>query len=74
MTALIVIVAIIAYIAIGCMTDIVIVKSGFEMPEGDEFFEWMVAGILIWPIIVPLILAAYLLLRFERYLQKIRNK
>ena len=67
MTAFIVIAAIIAYIAIGCLVNIAAVKCGVEYPR-DNFTDFVIGIMFLWPIMAPIAVIASLLLWFEQYL------
>ena len=75
MTALIVIVSIIIYIAIGCMANIIAARLNLvDCDDDDEYLELICVLILAWPIIILLALIAYLVCKFKDYLESIANQ
>lgn len=73
MTALIVILAIVVYIAIGFVCDILCVKCNIINPY-DETEGFLFAMIFVWPILGVLALIFGIFVKFTEYLQRLYDK
>lgn len=74
MIALIVILSIIAYIAIGCVCGILFVKYDLADPYDDNDSEFLIGTIFGWPVLGLLGLAYCAFEKFIDYLKKLHDK
>ena len=74
MIALIVILSIIVYIAIGCVCDILFVKYGIANPYDDDECGFLIVTTFIWPIFGLLGLAYCAFEKFVDYLKKLHDR
>lgn len=73
MIALVVIAAILIYVTIGCVANIIAARLNLVDYKDDECFELMCALMFAWPITLPLALVTYFVLKFQDYLKNIDN-
>ena len=74
MTALIIISAIIVYIAIGCTINIFTVRCGWVDPTYSNYEEIIFSTIFLWPLLGPLLVIVVGIEKLIDYLRTIKRK